>query len=50
MYIYIYIKISSQKATCVVVNVSKYKNTLIFQKYFGCSTVRVDKALDKKFI
>ena len=37
MYIYIYInKNFKPKTTCVVVNISKYKNTLIYHKYFGC--------------
>ena len=40
------------KTTCVVVNISKYKNTLIFHKIFRLfskPTVCVDKALAEKF-
>ena len=37
IYIYIYIYINFKpKTTCAVVNISKYKNTSIFHKYFRC--------------
>ena len=35
IYIYVYQNFKP-KATCVIVNISKYKNKIIFHKYFGC--------------
>ena len=51
MYIYIYINFKP-KTTCVVVNISKYKNinfSQIFRLFSKPSTVCVGKALDEKF-